>query len=232
LADHKKTLPSFSTSYGNWVKKGAIEKWAVDDQGDPLIKPAGKKYFLTKLTRSMTLSQMTDDLFPRNASDNKKVGTSAVDYNRSLTTILLFLLAISIYSVIVFAIGIFSPFGLAFIIFSFIRHKTKSRVLNIVSFAVQVFCTALYFLAGMFFVILGFSSGNYFYELPASIFSSSYSGSYGHYSSASFLWAFALLVPIFLLLAIMIFIMVWQAKHKKILGENIFRVIEKENFKQ
>ncbi|XOU94543.1 MAG: DUF2330 domain-containing protein [Candidatus Kerfeldbacteria bacterium] len=74
LADNKKTLPNFSTNYANWIDKESIEKLAIDDQGDSLLKPTEKKYFLTKLTRSMTYDQMTEDLFIRDAENNETSG--------------------------------------------------------------------------------------------------------------------------------------------------------------
>jgi len=74
IADHKKELSGFSASYAHWIDKENIKKLALDDQGNPLIDPSGKKYFLTKLTRTMNYSDMTADLFPQNASNNDTVG--------------------------------------------------------------------------------------------------------------------------------------------------------------
>ena len=74
LAVNKKTLPDFYTGFANWIDKESIENLAIDDQGDSLLKPTEKKYFLTKLTRSMTYDQMTDDLFIRDAKDNTTSG--------------------------------------------------------------------------------------------------------------------------------------------------------------
>jgi len=74
IAENRKTLPSFSTDYANWIKKESIQKLAVDDQGDPLLQPSGKKYFLTKLTNYMYYEDMTEDLFFRDASTNSTIG--------------------------------------------------------------------------------------------------------------------------------------------------------------
>jgi len=74
IADSRKTLPSFSTDYANWIKKDSIQKLALDDQGDPLLQPTENKYFLTKLTNYMYYEDMTEDLFLRDASTNGTIG--------------------------------------------------------------------------------------------------------------------------------------------------------------
>ena len=74
IAENRKTLPSFSTDYANWINKESIQKLAVDDQGDPLLQPSDDKYFLTKLTSYMYHEDMTEDLFLRDASTNGTIG--------------------------------------------------------------------------------------------------------------------------------------------------------------
>jgi len=74
IAGHKKELTGFSTSYAHWIDKKNIQKLATDDQGNALINPPGKKYFLTKLSRTMRFSDMTADLFPQDASNNETIG--------------------------------------------------------------------------------------------------------------------------------------------------------------
>ncbi|MBI4708929.1 MAG: DUF2330 domain-containing protein, partial [Candidatus Portnoybacteria bacterium] len=71
--ENKQILPGFETSYAGWVKKDEIKDLAFDEKGNPLINPTKDKYFLTKLTRWMSYSQMTDDLYLRNAPDNDLV---------------------------------------------------------------------------------------------------------------------------------------------------------------
>ena len=73
IATHRMNLPGFSTPYAGWVRGKTIADLGRDLQGDPLIKPAGKKYFLTKLTNSMRQEDMTDDLFPRQADNDELV---------------------------------------------------------------------------------------------------------------------------------------------------------------
>jgi len=87
LADNKTTLPDFTTDYANWIDKKSIEKLALDDQGDPLLNPSSKKYFLTKLSTSMTYDEMTDDLFIRDADDNETYGKEIISNDtNSITT--------------------------------------------------------------------------------------------------------------------------------------------------
>jgi len=105
FADGKKTLPSFTTEYANWAKKKDIKELAVDDQGDPWIEPEESKYFLTKLTRSMTPSQMTEDLFLRDASNNT---TQGQDFNVSgSSTFTPFLILVIVAVVVSIALALF-----------------------------------------------------------------------------------------------------------------------------
>jgi len=71
--ERKQTLPGFKTEYAGWMKQETIENLAFDEQGHSWLKPKREKYFLTKLSRWMSLSEMTEDLYFRNASDNNLV---------------------------------------------------------------------------------------------------------------------------------------------------------------
>ena len=75
LAQHKKYVPGFGTEFAGNVQPKVIEKWAYDDEGEPWMK-ASKKTYLTKLTRYMSVNEMTDDLVIREADDNSPVGES------------------------------------------------------------------------------------------------------------------------------------------------------------
>jgi hypothetical protein len=74
FADHKKDVTGFNTEYANWIKQAEIEKIAKDDQGNAWVKPNSQRMYLTKLNRSMTNREMSNDLFPDNAANNNKVG--------------------------------------------------------------------------------------------------------------------------------------------------------------
>jgi len=74
FADHKKEAPGWGISYAGKVDGKTIGKLAADEQGDPWMK-TGKKMYLTKLTRNMRQSEMTADVYLRDAADNNSVGT-------------------------------------------------------------------------------------------------------------------------------------------------------------
>lgn len=106
IADHRKTLPNFSTNYANWIKKGSIEKLALDDQGDPLLQPTQKKYFLTTLTRSMDYEEMTEDLFFRDADTNDTIGEPIEADGPSTSTPFFIAIAVGVVLSIGFAVTI------------------------------------------------------------------------------------------------------------------------------
>lgn len=83
MADHRQELTNFNTPYAGWIRAKAIEDLGVDTNGAPLIAPDGKKYFLTKLTRSMQQSEMTDDLFPRPTDNDGLVGGHTIPWASS-----------------------------------------------------------------------------------------------------------------------------------------------------
>lgn len=84
FADRKKTAPGFSTLYASSIEPKKIEKFSLDSSGNPWM-PAKKKMYLTRLTRSQTPGEITDDLFIRDADDNKSVGTatSVVEFSKA-----------------------------------------------------------------------------------------------------------------------------------------------------
>ncbi|MFH0952622.1 MAG: hypothetical protein V1838_05625 [Patescibacteria group bacterium] len=214
IADHKKTLPGFNTKYADWVKQKDIRNWAVDEVGDALLQPAEKKYFLTKMTTSLTYSEMTEDLFPRDADNNKKVNAGTNDGWRVFNNILLYLLTLSVFSVFVLFVGTFSPLGIAFIIATYVQYKAKSRAGRVAAWIAQLIALAVYSLVALFLMISFGLSGNYGYsELPAEMVSSIN----GYYSSdVSGLWlSTAVIIPILSFLAIMIIILVCQVRRRR-----------------
>ena len=68
------SLPNFTATFANTIDKESIKNLALNDQGDPLLDPSGKKYFLTKLSATMQYAEMTEDLFFRDASANETIG--------------------------------------------------------------------------------------------------------------------------------------------------------------
>ncbi|MEW6407476.1 MAG: DUF2330 domain-containing protein [Patescibacteria group bacterium] len=137
FADGKKELPGFTIDYAGYVKPKTIEKLAYID-GESWWKPE-HKFYLTRLSRSMTFSEMTEDLIFRAADDNKPVGSGEKNtVDKILNAFLAFLIALLIW--------VFSFIGLIFIIFSFIRRSTKSKTTYTVSVILQwisFICTAI-----------------------------------------------------------------------------------------
>lgn len=78
-SDHKQHLPGFNVQYAGWIKEDTIKKMAYDDNGESWLNPKRDKYFLTKMYRSMSYSQMNHDLYLRNASDNELVNAEPLE---------------------------------------------------------------------------------------------------------------------------------------------------------
>lgn len=133
FADHKKELPGFTTNYADWVKTKDIEKLAIESNGDYWITPEAKKYYLTKLSRYMQPSEMTYDLYLRDASDNDEVGAPEADWENVLVGILVFLVMLSISLVI----GILSPPGLIFVVCALLHIFVKNNVVKIIAWIFQ-----------------------------------------------------------------------------------------------
>ena len=134
ISDHKKELTNFNTDYAAWVKKDVIEKWATDTQGNPWVTPTKNKYYLTKLSRYMDTSEMTSDLFPQNADNNKTIGVNSVSFELVIKFIIFLLLFIAIFGGVI----IFSPFGLAFIACALVQFLSKSRIAHKICFVIQL----------------------------------------------------------------------------------------------
>ncbi|MFA6296729.1 MAG: DUF2330 domain-containing protein [Patescibacteria group bacterium] len=141
LADHKKNVPGFTTDYAGFVMPKQIENWAVVS-GKPWMQTS-KKYFLTKLYDSMTISEMTDDLYLRDADNNKTVGTGV---DQGWKTVAKEILYFFLYLII----WIISPIGIIFLIATLIQFLAKSNVAHIIAWVFQI----LMFFGNLIFVIL------------------------------------------------------------------------------
>lgn len=98
---NKQAIPGFKTQYAGWLKKETIEELAFDDNGNPWIEVKQDKYFLTKMSRWMSYSEMTHDLYLRDASDNNLVNASPLEEPSKFW----FWLVISISLVFIFGTG-------------------------------------------------------------------------------------------------------------------------------
>jgi hypothetical protein len=72
FADKKQDLPGFTTEFADHVNARSIEKFSINEKGEPWIDTRGRKY-LTKLSQTMKPSEMVDDLVVREADNQKDV---------------------------------------------------------------------------------------------------------------------------------------------------------------
>jgi hypothetical protein len=133
FADHKKDLPGFNVDYANWVKSKDVENMAIESNGNSWIKTAAKKYYLTRLSRYMQPSEMTYDLYLRDASNNNKVGVPQSDWQSVLAGVLVFLIMLSIFLVI----STLSPLGLIFLVCTLLQFFVKHKVVRIIAWVFQ-----------------------------------------------------------------------------------------------
>ncbi len=141
LADHKKTVPGFTTEYAGWVKPKQIEEWAYVD-GQPWME-TNQKYYLTKLYDSMITSEMTNDLYIREAEDDNVVGKGETSgWKNVLMQILYFFLYIVLW--------IISPIGIIFLISTLVQFLGKSQIGHIIAWVFQV----IMFLCNLVFVLI------------------------------------------------------------------------------
>jgi hypothetical protein len=89
FSNHKKYIPGFSTEFAGSIKGNVIEKLAIDDNGDPWMK-SDKSMYLTKITKRMMQTEMTDDLTIRDANDNNPVGSGSNFSDNSWKLMLIF----------------------------------------------------------------------------------------------------------------------------------------------
>lgn len=73
IADYKMKTAGYSTQYAGWVLPQTIKNLSVDKNGEPWVKPKGKKY-LTKLYDTMTLDEITEDVVLLKADNNNPEG--------------------------------------------------------------------------------------------------------------------------------------------------------------
>lgn len=133
FSDHKQELPGFNTDYANWVKRGDIEKLAIESDGESWIEPKASRSYLTKMSRYMQTSEMTYDLYPRDASDNDKVGVKKIEWSGTLLGVLIFFVILSI----ILVVGFISPPGLVFATCTLLQFFTKSKAAHVIAWIFQ-----------------------------------------------------------------------------------------------
>jgi len=153
LADQEKDLPGFTTQYTQDISQAKIESLAFNDDGTPWID-VEEDYFLTKLYRRMKVSDMTSDLYLRNAQAEQAEPEEMVPEIPGWQMWFKNLL----YILFGFFVWIISPIGLIFIIASLVQFMSKSKIAHIISWIFQglsVFSSliAILVLAGIYYGI-------------------------------------------------------------------------------
>ncbi|MBN1162469.1 DUF2330 domain-containing protein [Patescibacteria group bacterium] len=72
----KTAIPGYSTTYAGWLNADKIENLASDPEDGPWMDVSNSAW-LTKMSRSMLQSEMTEDIFVKTAEDNTIVGSGS-----------------------------------------------------------------------------------------------------------------------------------------------------------
>lgn len=204
FAENKQEISGFRTVYANKIKKKDIKELAQDDNGNPWIEPENGKYFITRLSDSMKPSEMTEDLFPRDADNNSKVGVESPRWIEGALTILWVVLMVAFYFTGIVFFGVFSPFGLVYIGGTLLRLKKESHAAQVIGRIMQLLIVAVYSIS--IFIIVGFS----FYSYYSTDY---YGGDFWNIIPGAGVWVTLLaVIPILLLVAVMIIIMIKQER--------------------
>jgi hypothetical protein len=113
IANHRQDITSqnFYTAYAGWIRKNAIEKLGVDTNGNPLIAPTQKKYFLTKLTSSIQQKNMTEDIFSQQAFDDKLINARELPLVEGKGAVIWFIVGAVFMSTVLLAMLLWWTFG-------------------------------------------------------------------------------------------------------------------------
>lgn len=141
LADHKKRAPGFDIEWANWLERQAIQDLATDDQGEPWYTPQANKMYLTALFYDYTISEMTEDVYIINASDNTSVTPGEGPKPTPLNWGLGFVLALVIFLV--------SPITWLFIIAAIVRGLSRSDTARSVSAVLQFVALIITIIGGL-----------------------------------------------------------------------------------
>lgn len=139
FANNKKTLQGFFTIYANWINAKDIKNLGVDEKGNDWVD-VSHKYFLTKVSSEIFFDNMEDDLYPRDASDNSKVGVTPW-IKKTINNIGMNFVLIIILLLLLFFIPIYWQF------------KKSSKLCKIICWIIQIISLAIYLLIVYNFII-------------------------------------------------------------------------------
>lgn len=124
FSDHKVEANGFTTNHAEWLKREVIEGFATNTNGDSWVKLDNRKYYLTKLSAKFAPSEMTEDVFPKEADNNKTVDSNLVDWEAD--EIVTLILAVIFLPALGAVVVTFSPFGLMSLAMTIVRQRTHS----------------------------------------------------------------------------------------------------------
>lgn len=200
IADHKKEVTGFYPEYADWVKKDDIESWASDVFGNPWIEPTEKKYFLTKVSTYMVTSEMTADVFPKDANNNRSLGAGTVNFETIIKFVIFLLIFIAVFGGII----IFSPFGVGFIICSIIQFLSKSKKAHKICWGFQIFIL----IASVFLFLTAIAIDLFGFYALRNLFNDTY-------VQEEAIIVLATLIASVSAIALMIITMIFQSRHHK-----------------
>lgn len=141
FADKEKRVPGFSKQYAEILNSDTIKDLAYDFQGDSWIE-TDRTFVLTKLYRSMSYSEMTDDLILRDVGgglsikaetgggeENGSAEDSIVPWAKWLENSFYFLIALFLWLV--------SPVGFIFLIATAVQFLSRLKMVRIVAWFFQ-----------------------------------------------------------------------------------------------
>ncbi|MBT3356308.1 DUF2330 domain-containing protein [bacterium] len=104
LSDKKYEIPGFDLQYAGQINKEGIENIAKIDGKTPWISPKKNKYFLTRMYKSMDVSQMNEDIYPQESENQDQFNYAGGNNNRIIFLVLLLGISFSSVGFMVFKI--------------------------------------------------------------------------------------------------------------------------------
>jgi len=169
FANKEKRIPGFTKQYAEILEPQTIEDLAYDSEGNSWIK-TDETFVLTKLYRSMSYSEMTDDLILRDEAGGLKTeektqtpetkeSVSIVPWAKWLENIFYFLTALFLWIV--------SPIGLIFLIATIFQFLTGSRMVRVLAWFFQGLSVLLWIISMICLLMIKFAIFKW-YELALS----------------------------------------------------------------
>ncbi|MBU0732420.1 DUF2330 domain-containing protein [Patescibacteria group bacterium] len=142
IAGHQQEVAGWTTEYADKIDGKEVQDLAVDTNGDPWVTAEQSNYYLTKLYTYMAYADMDNDIFPKDTEKDATVKGGYEWSGEDTTQLVMYTL---VFIAIGIVIGIMSPFGLLFIIYTSIFFLTKNVKARIVFIVLQIIDTIVTF---------------------------------------------------------------------------------------